>query len=381
MIKRLRRIVSCGNTLRTVLISLALTSLTVNAAAQPSSEQNVRKFKIGLSVGLTGGSATYAADVRDAVLFANEELGGSRFELIIEDDKCSSKEAVAIAQKFVNIDHVDAVIGSVCSGAAVAAAPIFERAKIIQMLPNAAASNATSAGEYTFAANPGNGPVARILFDYLAANHKKVGLMTEQVEMSVDLHNKLLEYSKDSALRFVTEDFLVDDHDFSAILLKLRQQNLDALVINPQGDPRAAEVLKKVRETKWDVPVYSVYWGASETFLNLAGPLAEGFIFADRASAEEMANAEGKMLFQRFVERYGSPRSSTNIFVFSFESFRAISDALTNSADPRSYLLNTTFKGIFGDYTFKSNRRLLELPVVLRKIENGRRVLIKINRN
>lgn len=76
------------------------------------------RIKIGVSLPLTGGAAIEGVDVHALLLFANKHFADDVYELIFEDDKCSEKDAVSVAQKFADVDKVSYVLGFVCSGTA-----------------------------------------------------------------------------------------------------------------------------------------------------------------------------------------------------------------------------------------------------------------------
>ena len=81
-------------------------------------------IKIGVSLPLTGPASTYGVELKKVITFANKKLANNKYELIFEDDKCSPKEAVTVAHKFIDLDKLKYVTGFACSGATVAAAPM-----------------------------------------------------------------------------------------------------------------------------------------------------------------------------------------------------------------------------------------------------------------
>ena len=72
----------------------------------PSFAIDLKKIKIGVILPLSGNVSAYGEDVRDALLFANENLAGGKFEFIFEDDHCNGKEAVTAAAKLISQDKI-----------------------------------------------------------------------------------------------------------------------------------------------------------------------------------------------------------------------------------------------------------------------------------
>jgi len=103
-------------------------------------------IKLGVSSALSGDAATYGLDIKDALLFANQKYGDGRYEFVFEDDRCSGRDAVSVAHKLIDIDKVDAVLGFACSGAALAALPIYEKAHIPVMVTTASSPKIRDAG-------------------------------------------------------------------------------------------------------------------------------------------------------------------------------------------------------------------------------------------
>src|SRR5690606_26386395 len=128
-------------------IALLLSALVLWHASVASAAPQ-KKIKIGVSTALTGEGATWGLDVRDGIAFAVEELAPERFELIVEDDKCSSKDAASVAHKLVEVDKVDYVVGLACSSAALASAPIYERARTVTIVVSGSSPKIAQAGDY-----------------------------------------------------------------------------------------------------------------------------------------------------------------------------------------------------------------------------------------
>src|SRR5260221_72134 len=100
--------VSTRTLLQTYIVLISLVTLL----AFPAFAQT--KIRIGISVPLSGGSASEGADLQRMLAFANKQLAHDAYDLIVEDDRCSDKQAVDIAHKLTEIDHVKYVLGFAC---------------------------------------------------------------------------------------------------------------------------------------------------------------------------------------------------------------------------------------------------------------------------
>jgi branched-chain amino acid transport system substrate-binding protein len=110
---------SCSNQCASGKISLAITAPTSGqAVASVFGAQSVKSVEIGIrELNAAGG------------------LMGMPVELAIADDRCDPGLAITVANRQVEQDKINFVIGPICPGAAMAAAPIYAKAGVIQFLP------------------------------------------------------------------------------------------------------------------------------------------------------------------------------------------------------------------------------------------------------
>ena len=70
---------------------------------------------------------------------------GQKIELIVGDDFCDPDQAVALARKLVS-DGVVFVAGHLCSHSSIAAAKVYEEAKILMISPGSSSAKLTDEG-------------------------------------------------------------------------------------------------------------------------------------------------------------------------------------------------------------------------------------------
>ncbi|MDC0357829.1 ABC transporter substrate-binding protein [Oligoflexia bacterium] len=328
--------------------------------------------KIGVSTALTGNASTYGIDIKNALLFANKKLTGGRYQLIIEDDRCSGQGAATIAHKLINVDRVKFVLGFACSSTVLASAPIYEKAEVIAISASAAAEAISQAGDFIFRTWPSDVVTVRLLHNYISSHHKVLGIVSEETEYAQGLLRSLQEKTRGSHLKLVSETFLTNDTGLRSVFEKMRQNKIDGMFLNSQSERTFLALLKQLRELGLTVPVYGVYWPGSPTFLNQAGKLADGIIYVDAPTVEEVLDPQGKALYEEFLREYGPPQYSGILFATAFESFRAMHSVIESGADPRKHLYTTKFQGLFGEYAFDKNGDIVGMPMMLKRIEGGK---------
>jgi len=115
---------------------LAATAIASTLFLAPAFADTV---KIGVAGPYTGANATFGEQVFAGVsAYVNEVnaaggIDGKQIELVKGDDACEPKQAVAVANRFVDQDKVQAVIGHFCSSSTIPASEIYNDAGILEM--------------------------------------------------------------------------------------------------------------------------------------------------------------------------------------------------------------------------------------------------------
>ena len=106
-----------------------------------------KPIKIGFLAPLTGGGAAVGKDMVDGFKMYfeenNNQLGGRKVELIVEDSQGRPEVALNKLRKFIESDEVDMVAGEAFAHIALAMAPKAEEYKIPMIFPVAAADDLT----------------------------------------------------------------------------------------------------------------------------------------------------------------------------------------------------------------------------------------------
>lgn len=336
-----------------------------------------KQVLLGVSAPLSGEAAGWGTDIKNILLFVNEKLAGNKYKLVFEDDRCNGKDAVTAAHKLIDIEKVRYTIGYACSGALMAAAPLFERSKIVVVDTAASAPSISHAGEYIFRTFPSDAGSASALFAHMSSKHKRIGLLTEQTEFCEGLLKVTQDAAKNSGVTVLNETYPPGNTDLRSIILKLKSQNVEGLFVNTQTEATFLTAVQQIRTLGWDVPLYSAYHAGSRSFLEKAGTLSEGIVFVDLPPISQVLNPEGQKLFEEFEKKFGKMSTMSSIFPATYEGFRALDLAISSGEDVREYLETTTFHGIFGEWSFDKNGDIQGLHFLVRKIEGGKEVSLQ----
>ncbi len=115
---------------------------TSQSAATPAVSPSVaagEPLDIGAILPLTGDGADYGQGMQVAIQIAVDEVNaaggpmGRKFVLHVEDSGTNADNAVRAAHKLIDVDHVQAIIGTWASSETLAVAPITQAANIVEM--------------------------------------------------------------------------------------------------------------------------------------------------------------------------------------------------------------------------------------------------------
>jgi len=190
------------------------------------------EVKIGLSAPLTGDWAEYGSDFKRSVTMVidkvNKEGGinGKKIELVIADSRGDAKESVLIAEKFVADPGVIAQVGDFSSSSTMAAAAVYEQAKMVQISPTASHQDWTKKGDFMFrvvATQGYEGPYnARWAVNDL--KKKKIATIYINNDWGVDANKYFVAEARKLGAEILAEEaFTPGEKDFSAILSKLKR--------------------------------------------------------------------------------------------------------------------------------------------------------------
>jgi len=240
-----------------LLGAAALLSLGVPAsAAEPGITDT--EITIGLFAPMSGPLAAFGFDPLQAAKMWYEEINkkggihGRKIKVIIEDDKCSPTEVVAVVKKFISVDKVFIVHGGSCTAPSVAAQETVTREKVPFVMLNAAGDGAViPPTRYVFGAFGGTqrtvgGTIVEFAVKELKA--KRIAFVSHDD----DFGNANTSTAQAVAKRLGVEMVAVERispriTDVTAPMLKVRQANPDVVISTAYPAP-AVLITKKYQE-------------------------------------------------------------------------------------------------------------------------------------
>ena len=343
--------------------------------------------KVGLSAPLTGDWAEYGNDFKRAVQMVFDEVNqqggikGTKIELVILDSRGDPKESVLIAEKLVADPNVIAQIGDFSSSCTMAAAPVYEAAKMVQISPTASHQDWTKMGEYMFrvvATQGFEGPYnARWAVEEL--KKKKLATIYINNDWGVDANKYFVAEARRLGAEILGEEaFTPGEKDFTAILTKLKRLNPE-LIYLPTFYADAAAILNQAKRLHFKPVVMANSSLFSQKTIELGGDAVEGILIpANYFSTDPRPGAQ--KFTKAYRERYGSDPNQFAALAYDaagllVAAFRLV--GVEDRAKIRQGLLEIRgFEGATGPITYEHGRDPAKQLVKI-TIKDGKFVLYK----
>lgn len=219
-------------------------------------------YKVGVMVPLTGDAAVYGEPARNIYQIAVDEInaaggvGGKNLELVVEDSKCNGKDAANAAQKLVNVDKVQVILGGFCSGESLAAIPVAEAGKVALFSPGSSSPDLTGRSLFFFRNYPSDSSqgsvIAQVAYDQ---GRRKVAFLQEQTEYPLGIYKAFAEKFEALGGKIVKEEFPSTSKDFRSQIAKIKAEKPDAFFVDTQTPAASDVVLQQLADSGWKIPV------------------------------------------------------------------------------------------------------------------------------
>ncbi|MEM7024460.1 MAG: branched-chain amino acid ABC transporter substrate-binding protein [Pseudomonadota bacterium] len=315
---------------------------------------------IGVAVDLSGPDSFQGDQILLGAELAVEVVNGGGgvldqpLAIISVDDGCDPEQAVAAAAYMVD-ERVDVVIGHLCSGASIAAAPIYEEAGIVMISPSSTNPRLTDDGRANvFRVIGRDDHQGEIGARYLLAEHgrSRIAILHDGTAYGQGLAVE----TKEELNRLGVEEILFGEYDptstdYESLTEQLAADAIEVLYVG--GDaPEAALILRQAKEAGIDLQLISGDALATEEFWLVSGEVGEGtrFTFAP----DPRGNPSAKEIVERFREEGMEPLGYT---LHSFAAVQAWAQAAEAAGsaevdDVTAALKQGTFDTVLGAIGF-----------------------------
>ncbi len=311
---------------------------------------------------------------------ANGGINGKMVELLVEDDVCKPEVATNTATKLVS-DKVDVVLGHICSGATIAAMPIYKDAGVLVMSPSATSDELTYSGNYpnffrTIAPNAAQSP-AMVDFAIDKLGLTKLAIIHDKGDYGKPLAEGAKAYVEKTGKGEVVlfEGITPGAMDYGAIVNKIKQSGADVVVFGGYH-PEASKIVTLMKKRRFDIKFVSDDGVKDDTFIKVAGEAAEGVYAAGPQDNSQNAMAIAAKEEHKAVFGTDAGAFFEGAYAATVAMLNAIEKAgSTDLAALTAVLRNEKVATPVGEISFDENGDAIGVGFSMYVVENGQYVV------
>ena len=356
-----------------------------NSAASKGTEIG-KTIKLGYDLELSGGVAAYGNAGKNGANLAVDEINkagginGKQITVISKDNKSDNAEAATVVSNLINNDKVNAVIGSMTSGAVKSMTPNVTKGAVPLVTPAGTDDTLTvtngKVNDYIFRSTFQDSYQGKVLANY-TTNELKAKKVVLYYDNSSDYAKGIAKsFEKTYTGKIVDKvSFQSGDKDFQATLSKIKSEDFDAIVM-PGYYNETGLITKQARELGIEQPILGGDGFADPTFITLAGDAAATNVYyVSGYSAKALANETTTKFIAAYQAKYKSEPSMFDALAYDavYMVKQAAEDTKAKtSVDVKDGLAKLKgFKGATGDITVDKDHNPVKDAVVV-KLENGK---------
>ena len=287
-----QQVVGCGagsaSPSRRVLLAACAAASVASLYAPTAFSQGSSPWKIGVIVTKTGAAASFGGAQEQAAQAAADRINaaggihGRKIELVIKDSKSDPTEAVRVATQLVREDGVIGIFGDTLSSGTLAFLPMPSRAAV-PVVTATTASNVTDPAspwyKFAFRSAQTSSVDARITVDLMKkAGYRRVAILYQDDAYGVSGADAFVRLATQAGLEVVDKVAMqAGATDVSAQVLKVRQSNPEAVLINTSTVTLTAASLRALKNAAYAGGVYGAIAVVQRELIQTAGASAEGF--------------------------------------------------------------------------------------------------------
>ena len=262
--------------------AIALPASIMLFAGTASAQQTV---KIGSVLSVTG-PASFLGEPEDKTLRmyvdkinAAGGVAGKKIELVIYDDGGDANKARTFATRLVEDDKVVAMVGGSTTGTTMAMVPVFEEAQVPFISLAGAIEVVEPVRKFVFKTPHTDKMACEKIFENLKQrNFTKIAMISGTDGFGTSMRAQCLKVAPTYGVQIVAEEtYGPRDSDMTAQLTKIKAAPGIQAVVNPGFGQGPAIVTRNYAQLGMSAtPLYQSHGVASKSFIELAGPAAEG---------------------------------------------------------------------------------------------------------
>jgi len=353
----------------------AATAAPAGPAAPAAPAQT--ELKVAVLAPLSGPVPTFGVSTRDGFLMAVEDVNakggvlGMKVVPVVADSQCTADPAVNAANKVIDVDKVNYIVGEVCSSASIPVSEVAQEKHIVQISPTSTNANVTlkadgTAKEYVFRAcfiDPFQGLVMGKFA--LSKGFKTAFIMEDKANDYVLGLAEAFEktFTENGGTVVGREAYTGKDTDFSAILAKVADSKAEMVWL-----PDYYNIVNLVMAQAKEKGITATFMGGDGwDSADLDKAAAEGGYYSNHYSPDSTSPVAVD-----FVKRYQAKYNSVPdaLAALAYDATLLLLEAIKNAGvdDPvkvKDALAAINMEVVSGKITFDKSHNPIKAAVVL----------------
>ena len=242
------------------------------------------QIKIATAGPMTGQYASFGEQMKRGAEMAVADINaaggvlGKKLSLIIGDDACDPKQAVAVANKMVS-DGVVFMAGHFCSGSSIPASKVYEEEGILQISPASTNPKLTDEGADNVFRVCGRDDQQGIVGGNLLADvfgKKKIAILHDKTAYGKGLADETKKQLNGRGIKeAMYEAYTAGEKDYTAIISKMKASGIDAFYVGGYHT-EAGLMIRQAHEQGYKPQLISGDALVTDEFWKITGGSGEG---------------------------------------------------------------------------------------------------------
>ena len=359
-----------------LIAALALAVLVVGCGS--GEESNT--IPIAVVGPVTGQYASFGAQMKNGGEMAVEDINaaggvlGKKLDLDIGDDACDPKQAVAVANQMTG-NGVALVAGHYCSGSSIPASKVYAESDVVQISPASTNPAFTDdrAGPNIYRVCGRDDQQGGVAGKYLASTsptRTSPSSTTRPPTAKAWPTRPRRRSTRRASRRRVYEAITAGEKDYSALVSKLKQADIDVLFLGGYHT-EAGLIVRQMRDQGMDTILMGGDALITQEYWSITGPAGEGTLMT--FSPDPRKNPAAAEVVKRFKDKGIEPEGYVLYTYAAIQAWKQAAEKAKSvaSADVVKALNNTEFDTVIGKFKFNEKGDPNLPPYAVYRWSNG----------
>jgi branched-chain amino acid transport system substrate-binding protein len=344
---------------------------------------NAQNIPIAVVGPITGSNAALGEQMKRGAEMAVKDINakggvlGKKLDLILADDACDPKQAVAAANDVVG-KKVVFVAGHYCSSSSIPASAVYNEAGVLQMTPAstnpALTDDAAKKGwNNIFRACGRDDAQGAVAGKYLADHYKgkRVAIVHDKTAYGKGIADETMKSMNKAGLKETMYEAITQgDKDFTALISKMKQENIDVIYFGGY-QTEGGLIVRQARDQGLKAQFIGADALVTEEFWKITGPAGEGTLMTFPPDPRKVPAA--KEVVDRFMAEGYNPEGYTLYTYAAIQAFeQAAEKAKSVKVDDLSKALHSmTAQTVVGPLTWDKKGDITDPKYVFYLWKNG----------